>query len=1504
MSTPARPGKLFSNAASCAAALLVAAFALAAPVAAAATAEITSTPSSAGYYTPGGTPDEITVVVTFDAAVSVSGQPVFQLVVGQRTRNMAYREGSGSATLTFAYEVQDGDLDTDGVSYRANALRGGTITDLNDGTAVDRRVPALARDADHKVDGVAPRPVSVQVTSNPAMGGAYATGQDVVVTIRFDENLAASSDDSIELDFDGRRHTASRTDLTDNIATFTYTVVAGDLDTNGFAVPVNRLTLADTHGNEDERSTRALQTVQRIDGVAPEVSRAAIVSSAGGDQTYREGDRIEIDVTFSEPVRGAAGTTFAILVGTADAPIVRRAEYVSGENTSRVRYRYVVEAGASDPDGISFAANALTGTFTDRAGNALPPDAVPAVAEQANHKVDGGEDLDPPRVSQVAVTSQPERGGAYAFGQPIEVTVRFNETVVVTAPDELKLWLGVGGRSVQADFDIDSNSSARLRFEYTVQEGDFDSTGITVPPIAESLVGGTIRDPSGNTAIRAFARLPDQSAHRVDGVRPVVELAEIVSRPAAGDTYGVGEHIEVEVEFSEPVLAPDVRLAIDIGDETRLAHLVSGEETRRLLFRYRVQQDDNDEDGIAITTTALTGSPAEDLAGNPAEAGQAGLALGPLAAHKVDAQPTEAATVTVVSDAGTDDTYGRGDLIELDVTFDEDIVVTGTPELVLSFGEGDDLMPTLRRAQLVRVRLRVLTFRYEVGAGDEDPDGLSVDANALVGGNIADANGNPARLLTALGHQEDHKVDGIEPTPVGTEITSDPGPDDTYGLGAAIDLAVSFDEVVHVRAARNTVLRIGVGGNTRLADFVAGSGTRTLRFRYIVQEDDHDADGISMNANTLGCRDDSSPCPIEDNAGNVVTAALQGLPAQPGHRVDGRRYEAVLAIVSTPARDAYGDGEHIELTLAFPQTVFVLRGGDPSLPELALSIGGAEHRAAFNGGSGTSTLRFRYTVQGGDFDADGISVAAGPDSLLGGVIRDAQGDDVARNFDALPADPRHRVDAVRARAVAVRIVSSPAGTEYGLGETLRLEAEFDEVVYVTDGDELALLVGVGGETRRAAYTDGSGTETLVFEYRIGTEDRDEDGISVGPDAIVGGVIEDGAGNESEGGRTAHSGAARAAGHKVNPDLDRVPPLVSAVAISSRPTDETYRAGETIAVDVSFDEFVYVSGEPTLEISIGAATRPAGYASGSGTATLTFRYVVQSDDRDTDGISIGPGTNSLTGGTISDGAGNEALREFEGLPVDPRHTVQAGLTPARVADVRIASPPGTYREGQSIDVEVEFTEVVHVGGEPALALSIGARDRAAAYFTGGGTDTLRFRYTVVDGDLDADGISIGANALTGGTITDPAGTAALLDFAAVPQQAKHTVDAVPAAVVRVSIVSGPGTYDAGDRIEVAVVFDEPVLVTDVPAVTLSVGAATRYAVFARAVAARGCWISSTWSMPTMPMTTASACRPIPSPAARSRTSPATPPCATSAACPPTPTIASAPALASGHRRWST
>ena len=75
------------------------------------------------------------------------------------------------------------------------------------------------------------------------------------------------------------------------------------------------------------------------------------------------------------------------------------------------------------------------------------------------------------------------------------------------------------------------------------------------------------------------------------------------------------------------------------------------------------------------------------------------------------------------------------------------------------------------------------------------------------------------------------------------------------------------------------------------------------------------------------------------------------------------------------------------------------------------------------------------------------------------------------------------------------------------------------------------------------------------------------------------------------------------------------------------------------------------------------------------------------------------------------------------------------------------------------------------GEPQVALTIGTETRLAT-FTGWGSDSLYFDYTVQAGDRDEDGISIAANALelNGGTITAADGTT----------DADLTHDAVPAA----------------------------------------------------------------------------------------------------------------------------
>ena len=123
--------------------------------------EITSNPGSDATYAVG---DEIEATVTFNETVEVEGTPQLRLRVGSRTRTAGYRRGTDTTELVFAYEVADGDEDTDGVSIEAGriALNGGTIKDEADNPA-ELAHEALSAQAGHKVDGVRPAFVSAAV---------------------------------------------------------------------------------------------------------------------------------------------------------------------------------------------------------------------------------------------------------------------------------------------------------------------------------------------------------------------------------------------------------------------------------------------------------------------------------------------------------------------------------------------------------------------------------------------------------------------------------------------------------------------------------------------------------------------------------------------------------------------------------------------------------------------------------------------------------------------------------------------------------------------------------------------------------------------------------------------------------------------------------------------------------------------------------------------------------------------------------------------------------------------------------------------------------------------------------------------------------------------------------------------------------------------------------------------------------------------------------------------
>lgn len=81
---------------------------------------------------------------------------------------------------------------------------------------------------------------------------------------------------------------------------------------------------------------------------------------------------------------------------------------------------------------------------------------------------------------------------------------------------------------------------------------------------------------------------------------------------------------------------------------------------------------------------------------------------------------------------------------------------------------------------------------------------------------------------------------------------------------------------------------------------------------------------------------------------------------------------------------------------------------------------------------------------------------------------------------------------------------------------------------------------------------------------------------------------------------------------------------------------------------------------------------------------------------------------------------------------------------------------TYAAGESLVFTLNFYGATTVTGSPRIALNIGGTVRYADYESGSGTTALLFRHIVLDGDNDANGISVTALELNGGTLQDAAG----------------------------------------------------------------------------------------------------------------------------------------------------
>jgi hypothetical protein len=209
-------------------------------------------------------------------------------------------------------------------------------------------------------------------------------------------------------------------------------------------------------------------------------------------------------------------------------------------------------------------------------------------------------------------------------------------------------------------------------------------------------------------------------------------------------------------------------------------------------------------------------------------------------------------------------------------------------------------------------------------------------------------------------------------------------------------------------------------------------------------------------------------------------------------------------------------------------------------------------------------------------------------------------------------------------------------------------------------------------------------------------------------------------------------------------FDTLAPAVSSIV-------RTGAAAATNATSVSYtvtfdDNVAGVSASAFQLTKTDTATGTVGSVTGSGN-TYTVTVI---------GIS-GDGTLRLdlkNNSGIVDTHGNRAAGYTGGQSYTFDHTAPT------VSSVAVPAP-ATYRSGDPLEFTVHFDEAVNVdttGGTPSLGITLDTGGTVRAeYVSGSDSNALTFRYTVVAGNADANGVTVGGSiALNGGTIRDGAG----------------------------------------------------------------------------------------------------------------------------------------------------
>ncbi|OFZ26582.1 MAG: hypothetical protein A2381_12705 [Bdellovibrionales bacterium RIFOXYB1_FULL_37_110] len=1151
---------------------------------------------------------------------------------------------------------------------------------------------------------------------------------------------------------------------------------------------------------------RTVTLSTRKDTVSPFILN---VSSSTGDGTYGLADVIKIEIAFSEPVY-LSGSAVLLLNASAGAKGI----YVSGSGTSILVFNYTVSILDSTLDLEYASTSALGGTFKDVAGNAFSTvAALPAIGGGNSLSDNQNIIIDTGAPTILSVTTTATAGQMRNQGDQIHIQVNTSEpiswNVVLGYP---RIGLNVTPNQRYAVFDPSTSTSTSLNFIYTVQVEDYAARLQYVTVDSLTLNGGVLVD-VGNNSLSLTLPAPTTSGLYAANIPVNARVARVVRGYISelDGTYILGQTINIFLETSRDIIvtgSPYLELQVSDGiNNTARAPFVGGSGSSLLHFSYTIEEGDlsigYSLSYIANDMVVPANGPLKFNGGTMRT--DNGENLSQLLPHptsstaidflrNVDVDGDRPHLIGVYTNTATGALVGIDDLVEIIAEFDQNVVVTGVPEIYIN------VAPALTATYVSGSGSNQIIFRYSASDGDIvvgaqapylDIDTASASIFSLVGATLEDDAGNSSS----------DTYDGLTPTGIRSKLvtlgTTRPAIDEitTVDVGTKIigDLVTieitSSATPLYVTGTPSLLLNIY---NNLLTSkyvectYVHVNPLTTFTCPYTVLKGDYN-NGVDhldylgatplinvgdLYGNLLG----SFPTPSA--LGSLSNPVSLQLPVT----VDGK-IPAITNITSPNIDGNYLENDLITIRITFDDVVIVNTvSGTPYLtldtnPDITLC-----GTASYIGGSGTSILEFDYRVKAGDTTSHRTSgrldyLNAQALVFNGSAMRDVNGNqleiidlqlfnpgDGVSGAGSLAVNKNMTIDAQR--PTVTQVTSTIANAKYGPNSNLGLGAGIIPISLVFSEDITvigtpALLLNTSGVVRRATFNNVANSNTLIFHYQIMSGDRigldpilcvteftdsacDLNYLSITSLDSSGGDIRDARGN------SLFSVPVPVAGYLPDPEtgfslkflkdirIDTFSPEVVEIRPQGPTTGatQTFTVGQIVRLEMELNEEVNISsGFLGINLSNG---RVATYTSGSNSKVLTFSYTVLPNDI-ANPLTFSA-TNPLTiSGThaIFDTAGNY----LDYTTFDPAGTISNdaivinGLVP-HITGVTVVSTPSliSIDDGYNLLLDFTFDQNISVTGNPLLYLNVGGANAIGiAQFVQAVGDTVRFSYQVKDGD---------------------------------------------------------------------------------------------------------------------------------------------------------------------------